>query len=95
MTEATPRVNAMIKLRDDIVFEDPESRIREYCEIEEYRGYDDRHNTNAVISQEDIGARACVCTYRDESCFLFETAVFMIYESIFQITPHCPKVHLK
>lgn len=46
----------MIRLRDDIAFEDPESRIREYCEIEEYQGYDDRHNINNLISQEDIDA---------------------------------------
>lgn len=46
----------MIRLRDDIVFEDPQSRIRQYCEIEEYRGYDDKHNINDVISQEDIEA---------------------------------------
>lgn len=34
----------------------PESRIREYCAIEIYRGYDDRHNINDVISQKDIDA---------------------------------------
>ena len=46
----------MIKLRDDIIFEDPESRIREYCEIETYKGYDDRHNINHTISRGDIRA---------------------------------------
>jgi len=44
----------MIKLRENVVLEDPESRIREYCEIEEYRGYDDKHSINNVISKEDI-----------------------------------------
>jgi hypothetical protein len=44
----------MIKLRDGIIFEDPESRIREYCEVEVYRGFDDRHNISDVISKTDI-----------------------------------------
>lgn len=44
----------MIKLRDDVLFEDPESRIREYCRIEIYSGYDDKHSVNNDISQEDI-----------------------------------------
>ena len=47
-------MNAMIKLRDDIVFEDPDSRIREYCAIEIYRGYDDRHNIDDIVSPRDI-----------------------------------------
>lgn len=46
----------MIKLRDDIIFEDPESRIREYCDIEIYRGYDDKHNIDDYISKDDIDA---------------------------------------
>jgi hypothetical protein len=46
----------VIKLRDDIVFEDPQSRVREYCEIEVYSGYDDRHSINDQISKEDINA---------------------------------------
>jgi hypothetical protein len=44
----------MIRLRDDIVFEDPDSRIREYCAIEIYRGYDDRHNIDDIVSPRDI-----------------------------------------
>jgi len=46
----------MIKLRDDIVFRDPESRIREYCAVEIYHGYDDKHNVSDNISQGDITA---------------------------------------
>lgn len=46
----------MIRLRDDIVFENPESRIREYCAVEIYQGYDDKHNINDHISQGDIDA---------------------------------------
>jgi len=46
----------MIRLREDIVFEYPESRIREYCSIEIYRGYDDRHSINDIVSKEDIDA---------------------------------------
>lgn len=46
----------MIKLRDDIVFEDPQSRIREYCEIEVCHGYDDRHSIDDNITQVDIDA---------------------------------------
>jgi len=44
----------MIRLRDDIAFEDPESRIREYCAIEIYRGYDDRHSVDDIVSARDI-----------------------------------------
>jgi hypothetical protein len=44
----------MIRLRDDVVFEDPDSRIREYCTIEIYRGYDDRHNIDDIVSPRDI-----------------------------------------
>ena len=46
----------MIKLREDIVFVDPESRIREYCEIEIYKGYDDQHSVNDRITEKDIDA---------------------------------------
>lgn len=46
----------MIKLRDDIIFEDPQLRIREYCAIEIYQGYDDKHNINDEITKDDIYA---------------------------------------
>jgi hypothetical protein len=36
----------MIKLCDDIIFEDPQKRIREYCAIEVYYDYDDRGKVN-------------------------------------------------
>lgn len=49
-------VNIMIRLRDDVVFNDPQSRIREYCEIEVYRGYDDKHSVNNNISKKDVEA---------------------------------------
>ena len=43
-----------IRLRDDVFFKDPELRIREYCEIEIYEGYDDRHTIDSVITVADI-----------------------------------------
>lgn len=46
----------MIKLRPDIIFEDPFFRIQEYCAIEIYAGYDDKHNINNEISKRDIDA---------------------------------------
>ena len=46
----------MIVLRDDVVFDNPQSRIREYCEIEIYRGYDNKHSIDNSISQEDVNA---------------------------------------
>jgi len=46
----------MIRLRDDVIFEDPQSRIFEYCEIEVYRGYDDKHSINHNISRKDVDA---------------------------------------
>jgi hypothetical protein len=45
-----------IRLRDDVFFSDPESRIREYCEIEVYFGYDDKHSVDNIITQSDIDA---------------------------------------
>ncbi|MDG6221878.1 MAG: DUF6308 family protein [Candidatus Bathyarchaeota archaeon] len=44
----------MIRLQDDVIFRDSQSRIREYCEIEVYRGYDDKHSIDNKISKEDI-----------------------------------------
>lgn len=44
----------MIKLRDDIVFDNPQSRIQEYCEIEVCQGYDDKHSVNDIITKEDV-----------------------------------------
>jgi hypothetical protein len=44
----------MIRLRQDIVIEDPESRIREYCRVETYKGYDDRHKTDNSVTPRDI-----------------------------------------
>ena len=45
-----------ICLSNGEVIEDPEKRIREYCEIEIYRGYDDCHNVTDEITWEDIKA---------------------------------------
>jgi hypothetical protein len=44
----------MIQIRKGIIFENPELRIREYCEIEIYRGYDDKHSVNNIVTEEDI-----------------------------------------
>ena len=48
--------NSMIRIRNDVVFQDPQKRIREYCSIEIYHGYDDRHVVNNILSKEDINA---------------------------------------
>jgi len=45
-----------IKLLNGVVFKDPELRIREYCEIEIYEGYDDQHNISDNITKSDINA---------------------------------------
>ena len=45
-----------IRLRDDVFFSNPESRIREYCEIEVYAGYDNQHPENNVIRFADLDA---------------------------------------
>ena len=47
-------VSILIQLRDDIVFQHPEDRIREYCEIEIYQGYDDQHTINNTITHDDV-----------------------------------------
>ena len=44
----------MIRLRRDVIFDNPECRIREYCDIEIYHGYDNRHNVTDAISIQDI-----------------------------------------
>jgi hypothetical protein len=51
-----------ITLASGAVFDDPESRIREYCEIEVYRdrnyrgGYDDHLNVTDSVTAEDVEA---------------------------------------
>lgn len=45
-----------IRLRTDVFFSDPESRVREYCEIEVYFGYDDKHSIDNFITKSDIDA---------------------------------------
>jgi len=37
-------------------FNDPEERIRKYCSIEIFHGYDDKHNINNKLEWEDIHA---------------------------------------
>ena len=34
----------------------PEDRIREYCEIEIYQGYDDKHSITNKITRYDVDA---------------------------------------
>ncbi len=34
----------------------PEDRIREYCEIEIYQGYDDKHSITNKITRSDVDA---------------------------------------
>jgi hypothetical protein len=43
-----------ITFGNGIIIKNPEDRIREYCKIEIYRGYDDRHEVNQTISWENI-----------------------------------------
>jgi len=45
-----------ISLRSDVEIGNPEERIREYCDIEIYKGYDDRHSISNHITQDDIQA---------------------------------------
>jgi len=43
-----------LHLRSDVEITNPEKRIREYCDIEIYQGYDDQHNIGNQISSNDI-----------------------------------------
>lgn len=49
-----------IVLANGVVFERPEERVREYCEVEVYRdrgyrgGYDDHRNPSDVVTAEDV-----------------------------------------
>lgn len=45
-----------IKLSNEIVICNPENRIREYCRVEIYYGYDDCHEVNDAITLENIEA---------------------------------------
>ncbi|NQS88674.1 hypothetical protein HQ584_02645 [Patescibacteria group bacterium] len=45
-----------IKLCNGVVINDPEDRIREYCRVEIYYGYDDCHEVNNAITQCNIDA---------------------------------------
>lgn len=42
----------MIKLSNDIIFDDPELRIREYCEIEINKEYDRRLYISNMVSKK-------------------------------------------
>lgn len=47
---------ANIILSNGTVFPNPEERIREYCLVEVYAGYDDKHSITNQITREDIEA---------------------------------------
>jgi len=47
-------MNLKIRLNNGTVIDNPEERIREYCAIEIYQGYDDCHNVTDRIRWEDI-----------------------------------------
>jgi hypothetical protein len=55
-------LSVSIILSNGTRFNDPEARIREYCEVEVYRdigyrgGYDDHHSVTDVITEEDLEA---------------------------------------
>jgi len=48
-------------------FPNPEARISEYCEIEVYEGYDDRHNPTDQITKSDIEAANNLYAFFNES----------------------------
>jgi hypothetical protein len=43
-----------IRIRNDYVIANPEDRIRDYCRVDVYSGYDDCHAIDDIISAEDI-----------------------------------------
>ncbi|MEW6185163.1 MAG: DUF6308 family protein [Thermodesulfobacteriota bacterium] len=45
-----------MRFGNGIVLKNPEDRIREYCEIEVYRGFDDCHTIDDEITENDISA---------------------------------------
>jgi hypothetical protein len=44
----------MIQLSNGTVISNAEERIREYCRVEIYSGYDDCHDVNNVITRENV-----------------------------------------
>lgn len=45
----SPFVVYLINLGKGIVFDHPESRVHEYCDIEIYEGYDNQHSVNDIM----------------------------------------------
>ena len=45
-----------LKLSNGFVLDNPEERIRDYCKIETYAGYDDCHEINNTISMANVRA---------------------------------------
>ncbi|MDV3243718.1 MAG: DUF6308 family protein [Nitrososphaerales archaeon] len=44
----------VVHLSNGTTFDNAEARIREYCDIEVYRGYDDRHTIDDRITMDDV-----------------------------------------
>jgi hypothetical protein len=49
-----------------LLFPYPEERIREYCELEVYRGYDDFHSIDNTITRKDIEATKRIFSMIDQ-----------------------------
>ena len=49
-----------------LLFPHPEERIREYCELEVYRGYDDFHSIDNIITRKDIEATKRIFSMIDQ-----------------------------
>lgn len=45
-----------IELSNGAFITNPEERVREYCRVEVYRGYDDCHDISDIVTQENIRA---------------------------------------
>jgi hypothetical protein len=57
----------MINLSDGrLLFPLPEDRIREYCRLEVYHGYDDFHSVDSVVSRKDIEATKRIFSMIDQ-----------------------------
>lgn len=56
LSEGDTHAHMKISFSNGYSIEDPEARIRKYCSIDVYHGYDDRHNINDRIEWQDIAA---------------------------------------
>jgi hypothetical protein len=63
-----------------VLFHHPEERIREYCDLEVYHGYDDLHSIDNTITTQDIEATKRIFSMIDQHGYSESTAILSSQE---------------